>query len=109
MYFSTVFHCHLHIHKLTYLLFHLFSKLVFTFSVHIFYFQLIVLFIYLIIPYFRYSLIYITICLILCSIHICLYLTMFISYYVYIDCRGRVKTNVVRTCDPTPLLYIFWQ
>ena len=23
---------------------------------------------------------------------------------VYIECRGRVETNVVRTCDPTPLL-----
>ena len=23
------------------------------------------------------------------------------------DFRGRVVTNVVRTCDPTPLLYIF--
>ena len=25
----------------------------------------------------------------------------------YRDYRGRVVTNVVRTCDPTPLLYIF--
>ena len=32
---------------------------------------------------------------------------MFISYYVCLKCRGRVVTNVVRTCDPTPLLYIF--
>ena len=22
----------------------------------------------------------------------------------YIECRGRVETHVVRTCDPTPLL-----
>ena len=34
-------------------------------------------------------------------------LVMFISYYVCLKCRGRVVTNVVRTCDPTPLLYIF--
>ena len=32
------------------------------------------------------------------------YIAMFISYCVYIECRGRVETNVVRTCDPTPLL-----
>ena len=32
---------------------------------------------------------------------------MFISYYVSLKCRGRVVTNVVRTCGPTPLLYIF--
>ena len=32
---------------------------------------------------------------------------MFISYCVSLKCRGRVVTNVVRTCDPTPLLYIF--
>ena len=32
---------------------------------------------------------------------------MFISYCVCLKCRGRVVTNVVRTCDPTPLLYIF--
>ena len=27
--------------------------------------------------------------------------------YVCLKCRGRVVTNVVRTCDPTQLLYIF--
>ena len=32
---------------------------------------------------------------------------MFISYCVCLKCRGRVVTNVVRICDPTPLLYIF--
>ena len=32
---------------------------------------------------------------------------MFISYYVCLKCRRRVVTNVVKTCDPTPLLYIF--
>ena len=32
------------------------------------------------------------------------YIAMFISYCAYIECRGRVETNVVRTCDPTPLL-----
>ena len=32
---------------------------------------------------------------------------MSISYCVCLKCRGRVVTNVVRTCDPTPLLYIF--
>ena len=32
---------------------------------------------------------------------------LFNSYYVCLKCRGRVVTNVVRTCDPTPLLYIF--
>ena len=32
---------------------------------------------------------------------------MFISYCVCLKCRGRVVANVVRTCDPTPLLYIF--
>ena len=30
----------------------------------------------------------------------CLYIAMFITYYVYLECRGLVKTNVVRTCDP---------
>ena len=30
---------------------------------------------------------------------------MFISFYVCLDCTGRVVTKVVRTCDPTPLLY----
>ena len=28
---------------------------------------------------------------------------MFISYYVYIECRERVEPYVVRTCDPTPI------
>ena len=32
---------------------------------------------------------------------------MFISYCVCLKCRGWVVTNVVRICDPTPLLYIF--
>ena len=32
------------------------------------------------------------------------YIAMFISYCAYIECRRRVETNVVRTCDPTPLL-----
>ena len=32
---------------------------------------------------------------------------MFISFYVCLICRGRVVTKVVRTCDPTPLLYKF--
>ena len=32
---------------------------------------------------------------------------MFISYYVRLKCRRRVVTNVVRTCDPTPLPYLF--
>ena len=32
------------------------------------------------------------------------YIAMFISYCVYIECRGRVETNAVRTCDQTPLL-----
>ena len=39
--------------------------------------------------------------------HLYIYIAMFISYYVCLKCRGRVVTNVVRTCDPTPLLYIF--
>ena len=40
-------------------------------------------------------------------VFICIFtcLTMFISFYVCLDCRGRVLTNVVRTCDPIPLLY----
>ena len=33
-----------------------------------------------------------------------IYIAMFISYCAYIKCRGRVETNVVRTCDPAPLL-----
>ena len=41
------------------------------------------------------------------SDHFQAYLNFFISYYVCLKCRGRVVTNVVRTCDPTPLLYIF--
>ena len=32
------------------------------------------------------------------SIHMRLYIAMFISYYVYIECRGRVETNVVSHC-----------
>ena len=36
------------------------------------------------------------------------YIAMFISYCVYIECRGRVETSVVRTFDPTPLLYILF-
>ena len=28
------------------------------------------------------------------SMHMCLYIAMFISYNVYLECRGRVKTNV---------------
>ena len=38
------------------------------------------------------------------SIRMCLYIAMFISYCVDLECRGRVETNVVRTCDPIPLL-----
>ena len=38
---------------------------------------------------------------------ICIYLAMFISYCVCLKSGGRVVTNVVRTCDPTPLLYIY--
>ena len=40
-------------------------------------------------------------------VFICIYtcLAMFTSFYVCLDCRGRVVTRVVRTCDPTPLLY----
>ena len=38
---------------------------------------------------------------------ICIYLAMLISYYVCLKYRGRVVINVVRICDPTPLLYIF--
>ena len=36
---------------------------------------------------------------------ICTCLAMFTSFYVCLDCRRRVVTKVVRTCDPTPLLY----
>ena len=36
---------------------------------------------------------------------ICTCLAMFTCFYVCLDCRGRVVTKVVRTCDPTPLLY----
>ena len=35
----------------------------------------------------------------------CTCLAMFTSFYVCLDCRRRVVTKVVRTCDPTPLLY----
>ena len=38
------------------------------------------------------------------SIRMCLYIAMFISYCVDLECRGRVETNVVRTCDPIQLL-----
>ena len=40
-------------------------------------------------------------------IFICIYLTMFISCYVCLKCRGRVVTNVLGTCDQTLSLYIF--
>ena len=29
-----------------------------------------------------------------------------VNIFVTISCRGRVVTNVVSTCDPTPLYYI---
>ena len=32
-----------------------------------------------------------------------------ISNQLFLEMRGRVVTKVVRTCDPTPLLYIIWQ
>ena len=40
---------------------------------------------------------------------ICTCLAMFFSLHVCLNCRGRVLTKVVRTCDPTPLLYKIWQ
>ena len=34
-------------------------------------------------------------------------ITMYVHIIVVITCRGRAVTNVVRTCDPTPLLAIY--
>ena len=70
--------------------------------------MLIYLFIYLFIYYpdiVLFMLLSVLLCLQLVKLtYAFVYIAMFISYCVYIECRGRVETNVVRTCDPTPLL-----
>ena len=104
------FFFHIYLSSFIYLFPHLFKKNLF---IYLFIYLLIIslificLFIYLFIcsDIVLFMLQSVLLCLQLVKItYAFVYIAMFISYCIYIECRGRVETNVVRTCDPTPLL-----
>ena len=78
---------------------YLFSYLIYLFIHHVFFLRLFCFNLNnLQFVLYSYVLVHVFIC-------ICTCLAMFTSFYVCLDCRGRVVTKVVRTCDPTPFLY----